>query len=279
MIKSILLCLFIISCGIMPAQVSGSGYVTVGRDKIFFETSGSGNVIVLIHDALLNRELWDDQIGFLSKDHRVIRYDRRGYGNSFPAIGTYSNVEDLNALFQQLEIDSACLIGCSAGGALAIDFALRYPRKVTSMVLVGAVVGGFSYTSHFTSRGGHLPSGLKDERSASMYYASDDPYEIYYENKAAREKVIKLVTANPKRIYALPVNDSDSLPDYRRLNEIKVPVLIITGEFDIPDVQAHAGVINAGIPDSKRIIIPGSGHLVPLERPDLFNEAVRKFLK
>jgi pimeloyl-ACP methyl ester carboxylesterase len=65
----------------------------------------------------------------------------------------------------------------------------------------------------------------------------------------------------------------------KSLSEIKVPALILVGEHDIPDVHAHAGVINAGIADSRREIIPRSGHLIPIEQPDLFNEAVMNFLK
>lgn len=280
MIKSAFVFLLIFSCGLSVAQVTGSGYINVGNDKIFFETSGSsGKVIVLIHDGLLHRELWDNQFSYFSKDFKVIRYDRRGYGNSFPAIGSYSNLEDLNELFTQLKIDSACLIGCSYGGALAIDFALKYPDKVTSLVLVGAVVGGFPFTSHFRNRGGHLPTNLKDEHMANMYYLTDDPYEIYSENAEARKKALKLVRNNPQRVYRASQFTTDSLPAYRRLNEIKVPALIIVGEFDIPDVQAHAGAINAGILNSQRIIVPKSGHLVPLEQPEMFNEAVLNFLK
>ncbi|MCX6223167.1 MAG: alpha/beta hydrolase, partial [Bacteroidia bacterium] len=55
--------------------------------------------------------------------------------------------------------------------------------------------------------------------------------------------------------------------------------LILVGEFDIPDVHAHSGAINAGIKGSARIIIPKSGHLIPIEQPALFNEAVNDFLK
>ena len=64
----------------------------------------------------------------------------------------------------------------------------------------------------------------------------------------------------------------------RFLSEIKVPALILVGEYDIPDVHAHAGVINAGIANSKREIIPLSGHLTPIEQPALFNEAIIAFL-
>jgi len=60
--------------------------------------------------------------------------------------------------------------------------------------------------------------------------------------------------------------------------EITVPALILVGEFDIPDVHAHAGAIDAGIPDSRREIVRSAGHLAPIERPDQFNTAVAEFL-
>jgi 3-oxoadipate enol-lactonase len=278
MIKSIFLSvsLTIVSYGMLFAQASNSGYIKVDNDSIFYESSGSGKVIILIHDGLLDREVWNNQFSYFSKKFRVIRYDRRGYGNSSPSSQRYSNAEDLNTLFTQLKIDSACLIGCSSGGGLAIDFTLQYPQKVTSIVLVGAVVGGLPYTSHMTTRGGHLPPDIKDINEASIYYASQDPYEIYYENAAVKETATELVKKYPLRDYAPHTYNPQA---YRRLNEIKVPALIIAGEFDIPDVHAHAGAINAGILNSKRIIIPQSGHLVPMEQPELFNETVDNFLK
>jgi 3-oxoadipate enol-lactonase len=278
MFRIILLSVLIITTNLLQAQHSVSGYIISGNDSIFYETVGSGDVIILIHDGLIHREVWDNQFSDFAKDHKVIRYDRRGYGKSSPAEGIYSHLDDLDSLFSQLKIGKACLIACSSGGALAIDFTLKYPEKVSSLVLVGAVVGGFSYTRHFITRGGHLPSSFNDDQEESLYYASDDPYLIYSKNTAARERAIELVKNNPQRVYNRPRYIRQPIPAYQRLNEIKVPVLIMAGEFDIPDVHAHAGAINAGIPDSRRIIIPDAGHLVPLEQPALFNEAVTEFL-
>jgi pimeloyl-ACP methyl ester carboxylesterase len=67
-------------------------------------------------------------------------------------------------------------------------------------------------------------------------------------------------------------------PAITRLHELDVPALILVGEFDIPDVHAHAGAINAGIRNSERRIIAKAGHLVPLEQPESFNRVVLDFL-
>jgi 3-oxoadipate enol-lactonase len=276
MIKSIFLFFFTMLCSLLSSQVVDSGYVNVGNDKIFYEAKGSGKVIIFIHDGMIHRETWDDQFAFFSKNYRAIRYDRRGYGKSSPSTSKYSNVEDLNTLFTFLHVDSACLVGASSGGMLAINFTLQYPQKVTSLVLVGAVVGGLPYTQHFLTRGGHLPPDLIDLKKSDLYYINDDPYEIYSENRAAKEKALKLTMNNE-----ITDRAPQSLPykPYLRLNEIKVPALILVGEFDIPDVHAHAGAINAGIVNSRREIIPKSGHLIQMEQPEAFNQAVVRFLK
>jgi pimeloyl-ACP methyl ester carboxylesterase len=259
-------------------QVSSSGYININDDSIFYEAAGSGNVVLLIHDGILHREVWDDQFAFFSKDFRVIRYDRRGYGKSSSATGSYSHMDDLVALFEQLEIDSAIIVACSSGGALAIDFTIDYPYKVNGLVLVGAVVGGFSYTSHMLNRGGHLPESFENDHEESIYYVTDDPYAIYFKNTEAKRRALEMLENYPQRIYTHQIFTRRVPPSYLRLNEIKVPTLILVGEFDIPDVHAHAGAINAGILQSRRLVIPNSGHLIPLEQPELFNKTVMDFI-
>jgi 3-oxoadipate enol-lactonase len=277
MLKSIFIFTFIFSCFISMGQVSGSGYIIVNDDSLFYEAAGSGNVLLFIHDGILHREVWDEQFAFFSKNFRVIRYDRRGYGKSSPANGSYTHMDDLLALYEQLKIDSAIIVACSSGGALAIDLAIDYPHKVSGLVLVGAVVGGFSYTSHMLNRGGHLPESFKNDYEESIYYITDDPYAIYFKNMEAKKKALEMLKNYPQRIYKRQKFIRKVPPSYQRLNEIKVPSLILVGEFDIPDVHAHAGAINAGILQSRRVIISNAGHLIPLEQPKLFNEVVIDF--
>jgi 3-oxoadipate enol-lactonase len=64
-----------------------------------------------------------------------------------------------------------------------------------------------------------------------------------------------------------------------RLHEIRVPTLIVTGDADIPDVHAHAGAIEAGIPGARRIVMTGVGHLLYLEKPKEFAELAISFLE
>jgi len=278
MLKSILVSSLLLTCLVLVGQSSTSGYIKSGDDSIFYETAGSGNAIILIHDGLLHREVWNDQFSFFSKDFQVIRYDRRGYGKSSPATGSYTHQDDLKSLYEQLKIDSAILVACSSGGALAIDFTIDNPQMVNGLVLVGAIVRGFPYTSHMRNRGGHLPDSFENELAELIYYATDDPYNIYSKNTEAKKKAVDMLQSYPKRVVTRQKFTRQQTPTYRRLNEINTPTLVLIGEFDIPDVHAHAGAINAGISHSRRLIIPESGHLIPLEQPELFNEAVMNFI-
>jgi pimeloyl-ACP methyl ester carboxylesterase len=256
-----------------------TGHVSVDVGKLFYEITGKGDNIVLLHDGMVHREIWDEQFLVLAKNYRVTRYDRREFGKSTDPVGQYSHIEDLNQVFTLLNIDKAIVFGMSAGGGLAIDFTLKYPEKVTGLVLVGAVVGGYGYTNHMTNRGGNIKSFemFSDLQKTIEYFVMDDPYEIYHENMKVKERVMGLMMSNlhqPKGGRAIPPDR----PAAKFLSEIKVPTLVIVGEYDIPDVHAHAGVIHFGIPGAKREIILKSGHLVPMEQPEAFNIAVLTFI-
>ena len=260
-----------------------SGFIKVEGGNLYYEIAGKGENIILIHDGLIHCEVWDKQLPVFAKKYCVVRYDRRGYGKSSNLQTQFSDVEDLKQIFLQLKIDRAILIGMSAGGGLAINFTLKYPENVSALVLVGAVVGGFSYTSHFMTRGGHVNSLeklLASPPEMIQYFGWEDPYQKYPENIKAKETCLKLLQANPINVDANKFNymKPAERTAIKFLSEISVPALVLVGEFDIPDAHAHSGAIESGIPDARREIIFKAGHLIPLEQPEAFNSAVMKFL-
>jgi pimeloyl-ACP methyl ester carboxylesterase len=266
-----------------PEIEINSGMVDVAGGKLFYEAASrldTDEVVVLIHDGLLHSVTWEEQIGPMSRLYKVVTYDRRGYGRSSISKEPYSDLEDLGLVFKQLGIDRAVLIGMSAGGRLAIDFTIAHPERVTALVLVGPVVSGFSYTDHFMSRGGHLePSVVADPEAWRSYWFNVDPYSIFTGNEAARQRARQALAANPHNL--------DSRRQFLRrppsamdqLGTISVPALLVAGEYDIPDVHAHIGAIDAGVPDSRRVVVSDAGHLVPLEQPEEFNRLVLGFLE
>jgi pimeloyl-ACP methyl ester carboxylesterase len=235
----------------------------------------------MIHDGILHRETWNSQFRAFAGKYRVMRWDRRGFGQSDRPNAPFSNLDDLLILMDTLEVERATLMGCSSGGLLAIDFALNHPERVSSLVLVGPIISGFGFSKHFNTRGGRMtPKSDASVAEKIEYWARNDPWITAPESEAAKDKIEMLLNANPHNLigsgrYAR----GPGRPAMNLLSEIRVPALIISGESDIPDVQAHIGVIQAGIAGSKRVVIPYSGHLTHFEVPHVFNQVVLDFLE
>lgn len=264
-----------------PASTAvDSGYVEVEGGRVFYETAGSGPAIVMIHDGVLHRETWDGQFTEFARSHRAIRWDRRGYGRSPASTAPFSHLDDLLALMRALGVERATLMGCSSGGLLAVHFALDHPEMVSSLVLVGPIVSGFGFSEHMRTRGGRgEPSDDAPVSERIEYWAMKDPWIMAPDDVAARERLRSLLVANPQDLAGSGRHARRLVPPAMgRLSQIEVPTLIVVGESDIPDVHAHVGAIEAGIPGAQRMVLTHSGHLAHFERPEAFNKVVLDFL-
>lgn len=279
----ILIFILLLNSAVFSQQDSiQTGYIEVNKGKLYYEMTGHGNeTIIFIHDGLVHGAIWDDQFSTFAKKYKVVRYDRRGYGLSPEPEEKFSNIEDLYQVFKSLKINKAILIGMSSGGGLVIDFTIAHPEKVSKIIVVGAVVGGFSYSEHFLTRGGRLtPADYGHPEKLLEYFVKEDPYEIAPRNADKKEKLWALMQKFPQNI-DFSKSRLASIPERKAINmlsKIKIPALIVIGEFDIPDVFIHAGAIESGIPNAQKVIIKNAGHLVPFEQPDSFNEQVIGFL-
>jgi 3-oxoadipate enol-lactonase len=254
-------------------------YVDVEGGKIYYEECGTGDeALVLVHDGVVDSAVWGDVWPAFCKDFHTIRYDRRGYGHSPEATSWYTETDDLFALLRHLNVHHANLVGSSHGGALSIEFTLEHPNLVEQLVLVGAVVHGYPYSDHFLNRGETTWAPVeKGNTAAAVARIAEDKYLTAADHPAARQKIRDLLTAAPQdfthndRARDVP----SSLP---RLHEIHVPTLILVGDADIPDVHAHAGAIETGIPNSRRIVVSDPGHLMYIEKPEEFTQMVFGFV-
>jgi 3-oxoadipate enol-lactonase len=247
-----------------------SGYLDVGGSKIFYETRGAGPAIVFLHDGLLHAVTWDAIWQSLAVGHEVIRYDRRGYGRSEPPTKSYSSIEDLAKLLAHLKKQNAVIVGSSSGGALAIDFAIRYPEMVDGLFLIGPVLHGIDFTKEFRERASQNNEPM--ERGAIKAWAtnwSQDRFLIASANEDARRKVYDALVTNAEKLkkFDNALEEQLAPPASRRLSEIKAPTLILVGEADIADVHAHGKAINAGIRGSELVLVKDAGHLIQLEKP------------
>jgi 3-oxoadipate enol-lactonase len=247
------------------------GYLDVSGSRIYYERSGSGPAIVLLHDGLLASVSWDEVWQPLATKFHVIRYDRRGYGRSDPATSPFSPVEDLANLLKYLKVEHAFIAGSSSGGALAIDFAIKHPEIVDGLFLIGPVLHGMEYSAEFRARAhrNNEPMARDDPRAMARNW-SQDRFLVVGANENARQKIYDHLVANADKLekYDSSLEEKLSPPASKRLAEIKAPTLILEGDHDIADVHTHCDAIKAGISGSKRIVVNEAGHLIQLDKPD-----------
>jgi 3-oxoadipate enol-lactonase len=111
------------------------------------------------------------------------------------------------------------------------------------------------------------------------YWTTTDPWIVAAGNDGARQRLRALLAANPNNLrQRVDLEQRPASAALERLGQISVPTLLVVGEADIPDVHAHSGAIEAGIPGARRVVLSGSGHLPQLEVPDAFNRIVLEFL-
>jgi 3-oxoadipate enol-lactonase len=265
-----------------------TGHAEVDGGRLYYETSGNGPAIVLIHAGFLDLRMWDPQIPVFSKTNRVIRYDVRGFGKSDIARNTYSDYKDLRALLYHLRVKTASLVGVSNGGRIAADFAVEYPSMLDHLVLVSPGMSGYK------------SSGPEEDKMWEEFDRQMKPQEIADREGRAVDAVEMDVNAwasaqtpvNRERIRQIALDNFHvhvenpwklQVPPeprtFQRLPQIRTPTLVIIGDRDVPPQILLTDNIHSHIPGSKRVLIPGADHIVNMSKPDEFNRTVLEFLK
>src|SRR5438445_11997726 len=104
-----------------------TGYAGVDGGGLYYETSGKGPALVLIHAGVLDSRMWDTQYRLFSENYRVIRYDVRGFGNSDDARPKFSDYKDLRGILDHTGSNTASQVGGVNGERKATDFAVECP--------------------------------------------------------------------------------------------------------------------------------------------------------
>jgi pimeloyl-ACP methyl ester carboxylesterase len=245
----------------------------VDGSRLYYEECGTGpKALVLLHDGVVNSAIWDDVWPTFCKQFHVIRYDRRGYGRSPATKKPYFEADDVAALLGDRKVSQAALVASSHGGNIALSFALRYPAQVSELVLIGPEAEGFPYSEHFVMAQVAF-QGAKDPTEVRV----QNTYFILPGNDAAREHLRRLLKASPQdhKHNDMPLPEKPTFP---YVQDLRVPTLILIGSGDIADNQAVAGALVMAIPGAARVVVPDTGHLLYLEKPEIFSSLVSGFL-
>jgi pimeloyl-ACP methyl ester carboxylesterase len=254
----------------------------VNGATLAYDIAGRGPTVFLIGGGgTLDRRMWDDQWAALTPRFSVVRYDVRGIGGSSAADAPFSHSDDLHALIRSLAREPVFVVGLSFGAGIAIDLALDRPDVVKGLVLAAP---GLSNDKDQNVEGALAVAALAREKGLPFVA------EAMVTNRtllaAASDSVRLRVKAN--YLDNAGVFDSDfalvrlwrptSPPAVGRLSAIRAATLILIGDQDSAEGQETADKLAASIRGSTKVVIDGAGHLLNVDAPERFNQALTAFL-
>jgi pimeloyl-ACP methyl ester carboxylesterase len=265
-------------------------HVALNGIDLFYDVSGSGPPIVFSHEFASDYRGWDPQVRAFGRLYQCVTYCHRGFPpSSVPTDpAAYSQellIADLLGLVDHLGFPTAHFVGFSMGGNIVLNFALRYPERCQSIVVVGTgsgTVGRERFLSDIDRTVSLLRSRPMTE-FADVYargptrlpFLRKDPHgwQVFRDQlteHAAEGQALLMteVLAQRKTIFELR-------PE---LEVLRVPTLLIVGDEDAPCVEPGV-FMRQHIPGAGLLVVPQTGHAVNLEEPALFNAAVLEFLR
>lgn len=224
--------------------------------------------VVLTHGLAAGEAVWSAQVPALAARHRVLTWDLRGHGRSAPNPGPCAIADlagDLRTVLDAADIDRAVILGHSAGGVVAMRFALDHPDRTAGLVLVGTA-------SECNDRARDFYEGL----AARAEERGMDPVRRRLGVNAEQGRQSPTDPATFARV-ARAMASLNAAPLTPRIGEIHCPAQMIVGEKDFLGAGGSV-ILHRKIAGSRLAIVPGRGHGLFAEDPEGFNTLVLEFL-
>lgn len=257
----------------------------IGDHRIHYDLMGpdEGEVVCLVHGLLMDTGVWVDQVAALhARGFRVLRVDLRGHGGSDVGEGRFGPEQlagDLLALLDHLQIDAVHYVGLSLGGVVGQALALSNAARLRSLVLCSTPTATFE-DAHQAWRSRAL-GALKTESTASAAAGSLGrwfPSDFAARRPAAYQRIRDTAASTRPEGYAGCLEALQGYDYDGRLQEIRLPTLVICGAADTSTDARHHKSISDRIAGSEYHALPGTGHLPNVERPELFNRILTDWL-
>ncbi len=260
--------------------------------ELHYEDYGTGRPIVLIHGWPLSGRSWEAQVpALVDAGHRVITYDRRGFGQSSQPGEGYDYdtfTADLRALLERLDLRDVTLVGFSMGGGEVARYLGTYGSdRITSAVLAAAVPP-FLGKSDDNPEGAlddatmnSFLDGVKSDRLAFLegfvenFFAAGDSSTV---SDAVKRFSWNIASgASPKGTHDCIIAFTKT--DFREdLRKVDVPLLVVHGDSDaIVPFEASGARVSEFVPGAQVVVIPGGPHGVNASHPEEFNRALLAF--
>lgn len=246
---------------------------------LYYEIHGHGRPVVLLHSGGADSRDWKFVIPFLAKQFKVIVFDGRGAGKSPSPITPANYVEDLLHLLDDLTIEKAILVGHSIGGQVATDFSLKYPERVSELVLIAPSLSGFRYSPEFHDWMRKIEEAAPDMDKMIALALAAPSYRIVMSGPhkglmvdMLRHHFIKVAEwGTYESIWPEP-------PSAERLEEVTTKTLFIIGDEELPDNRRVAECFRK-VPHIRFTRIAGADHMVTLTHPEDLCRHITSFLE
>ena len=274
------------------------GTLAVGAEnglpiELHYTDQGEGRPVVLIHGWPLSGRSWESQVpALIDAGHRVITYDRRGFGQSSQPWHGYDYdtfAADLAALVDHLDLRDAVLVGFSMGGGEVVRYLSRYGADRVSKIVLASAVPPYLYQSEDNPDGGldddtidSMVAGVQQDRMAFFdgfldgFFSAGTTMKVSPQQKAYALSL--LAVASPKA--TIDCITAFGRTDFRDdLTKITVPTLVIHGDSDnIVPIEVSGQRTVAAIPGSVLVVLEDGPHGILVSHAAEWNVAVLRFL-
>ncbi len=257
--------------------------------NIYYEVTGDGFPLVLSHEFGGAYQSWEPQVRFFSRRYQVITYNHRGFPPSdVPRKASdYSQdilVEDLYQLLRHLGIKEAYVGGCSLGGNIALNFGIAHPEMTRALIIAASGAGttgrdtfvpkleGLAQQVETTGwkvlaeRYAHEPNRIQLQRKDPRGWQEFIDELAAHSNEGSAHLIREVIIKRP------PVSELEA-----KLKKLKIPTLIMIGDEDEMCIDP-ALIMKKHMPGAGLLVLPQSGHVINLEEPAIFNQALLDFL-
>jgi pimeloyl-ACP methyl ester carboxylesterase len=259
------------------AAPADSGYADVNGVHMYYEVSGTGDPLIVLHGAHMDIRTMGRIIPLLARTHRVYAVEFQGHGHT-PDIDrpiTYQAMaDDVAAFMEAMKVERADVFGYSMGAEVGLQLAIRHPQKVNKLVSASAAydLKGWQpvYTAMLPKMTPEMFLGMPHFAALHKKAADPDAYVAFLKKMIALEHEPMAWEADVKTI--------------------KVPVLMIAGDADVATLEHTTamfrllgggvmGDMGAPLPQSRLAILPATSHTAVISQPDLLIAFIEPFLK
>ena len=259
------------------------GVCDTGRYRMPYFSWGEGPPLVFVHGAMDSSRAWVLASSRLSAQFRCVAYDLPNGGDDGARLATYTHadlVRDFWALLDRLNLQKSYVLGSSFGSTIVLTAMRERPERLPRAVLQGGLalrplrrlerllarVGRF-----LPGTTGRLPLREKVTRKVNGAGFREKPERLY-------RYFVETTGRTPVKAFAHQALLLDRVDLRPLLPEVRQPVLLFCGDLDVVVRPAHAEILLNGLPNARRVVVEGCGHVPGYSHPEVLAEVVRQFL-